>query len=155
MKKLLILLIILFTGLKTYSQEQPKLVVGIVVDQMRYDYLARFWDKYGEDGFKKLVTKGANCTNAHFNYMPTYTGPGHASIYTGTTPANHGIIANDWFDKQQKNSLNFCSLYWGIKLVKRLMHIGLVCKSMLWKESIYKFPSIFRTIVIWHECFFF
>jgi predicted AlkP superfamily pyrophosphatase or phosphodiesterase len=101
MKKLILLFLI--TPLLLASQtKKPKLVVGVVVDQMRYDYLARFWDKYGEDGFKKLVTKGANCTNAHFNYMPTYTGPGHASIYTGTTPANHGIIANDWFDKQQR-----------------------------------------------------
>ena len=58
MKKTLIILIILFSGLKTYSQEKPKLVVGIVVDQMRYDYLTRYWDKYGEGGFKKLVREG-------------------------------------------------------------------------------------------------
>lgn len=106
MKKLV--LIFLLAPLLLLSQEKrPKLVVGIVVDQMRYDYLARFWDKYGEDGFKKLVSKGANCTNAHFNYMPTYTGPGHASIYTGTTPANHGVIANDWYDKKN-NAYQYC-----------------------------------------------
>ncbi len=82
---------------KTVSK--PKLVVGIVVDQMRYDYIYRFWDKFGNDGFKKLVNEGFFCKNTNYNYVPTYTGPGHASIYTGTTPAVHGIIANDWYDK--------------------------------------------------------
>jgi len=78
---------------------KPKLIVGIVIDQMRYDYIYRFWDKFGNDGFKKLVNQGYFCKNTNYNYVPTYTGPGHASIYTGTTPAVHGIIANDWFDK--------------------------------------------------------
>ena len=78
---------------------QPKLVVGIVIDQMRYEYLTRFYTRYGEGGFKRLVTDGFNCKNNHFNYIPTYTGPGHASIYTGTTPQNHGIISNNWYDK--------------------------------------------------------
>ncbi|RYC52598.1 alkaline phosphatase PafA [Flagellimonas olearia] len=79
--------------------QSPKLVVGIVVDQMRYDYLTRFWDQYGEGGFKRLVNEGFNCKNHHFNYAPTSTGPGHASVYTGTTPATHGIIGNAWYDK--------------------------------------------------------
>nr|WP_299385661.1 alkaline phosphatase PafA [Allomuricauda sp.] len=78
----------------------PKLVVGIVVDQMRYDYLTRFWDHYGEGGFKRMVKEGFNCKNHHFNYAPTSTGPGHASVYTGTTPATHGIIGNNWYDKK-------------------------------------------------------
>lgn len=77
----------------------PKLVVGIVVDQMRYDYLYRFESKYGKGGFKRLMSEGFNLQNCHYNYMPTYTGPGHASIYTGCTPSVHGIIANDWYDK--------------------------------------------------------
>ncbi len=77
----------------------PKLVVGIVVDQMRYDYLTRFWNHYGDGGFKRLVNDGFNCRNNHFNYAPTSTGPGHASVYTGTTPATHGIIGNNWYDK--------------------------------------------------------
>lgn len=82
-----------------YSREKPKLVVGVVVDQMRYDYLTRFWDRFGKDGFKKLVNEGFNFKNHHYNYVPTYTGPGHASIYTGTSPMNHGIISNNWYDK--------------------------------------------------------
>jgi predicted AlkP superfamily pyrophosphatase or phosphodiesterase len=78
---------------------RPKLIVGIVVDQMRYDYLTRFYNHYGEGGFKRLMNDGFNCKNNHFNYAPTYTGPGHASVYTGTTPATHGIIGNNWYDK--------------------------------------------------------
>ncbi|PZD77169.1 alkaline phosphatase PafA [Mesonia sp. K7] len=77
----------------------PKLVVGIVVDQMRYDYLTRFWNHYSENGFKRLVKGGFTCRNNHYNYVPTYTAPGHASIFTGTTPKNHGIISNSWYDK--------------------------------------------------------
>lgn len=79
---------------------KPKLVVGIVVDQMRYDYLTRFYDHFGEDGFKRLVEEGFNCKNNHFNYAPTSTGPGHTSVYTGATPSIHGIIGNNWYDKE-------------------------------------------------------
>ena len=84
------------------KSEKPRLVVGIVVDQMRYDYLTRFYNRFGEAGFKRLVEEGFNCKNNHFNYVPTYTGPGHASIFTGTTPKYHGIIANNWYDKDTK-----------------------------------------------------
>lgn len=79
---------------------RPKLVVGIVVDQMRYDYLTRFYDQFEEGGFKRMVEEGFNCKNNHFNYAPTSTGPGHTSVYTGTTPATHGIIGNNWYDKE-------------------------------------------------------
>ena len=87
------------TETNTQPTEKPKLVVGIVVDQMRYEYLTRFENKYGNGGFLRLINQGFNCKNNHFNYVPTYTGPGHASVYTGTTPKNHGIIANNWYDK--------------------------------------------------------
>ncbi|MBL7950857.1 MAG: alkaline phosphatase family protein [Flavobacteriales bacterium] len=75
----------------------PKLVVGIVVDQMRVDYIYRYWDNFGDGGFKRLVREGAFQRNAHFDYMPTQTAPGHASVYTGSTPMHHGIVANDMF----------------------------------------------------------
>ena len=90
------------------NTNNPKLVVGIVVDQMRYDYLTRFYSKYGEGGFKRMMNEGFNCKNNHYNYVPTYTGPGHASVYTGTTPKYHGIIANDWYDKEIKKSV-YCA----------------------------------------------
>ena len=99
---------IVLNSTQLVSKVQPsntKLVVGIVVDQMRYDYLTRFDSKYGNGGFKRLINNGFNCKNNHFNYIPTYTGPGHASVYTGTTPKYHGIIANNWFDKELKKSI--------------------------------------------------
>ncbi len=79
------------------APQPPKLVIGIVVDQMRNDYLYRYWDRFGSGGFKRLVNDGFYFKNAHYNYIPTYTGPGHCSIYTGATPRTHGIIGNDWF----------------------------------------------------------
>ncbi|NNC50878.1 MAG: alkaline phosphatase family protein [Flaviramulus sp.] len=93
---------------KSYSSN-PKLVVGIVVDQMRYDYLTRFYKRFGEGGFKRMINEGFNCKNNHFNFIPTKTGPGHASIYTGTTPKYHGIIGNDWFDKNLGYDVNCVS----------------------------------------------
>lgn len=78
---------------------RPQLVVGITVDQMRLDYLYRYWHLFGDEGFKRLVNDGFICTNHHYDYGPTVTAPGHASIYTGTTPAMHGIIANDWHER--------------------------------------------------------
>lgn len=90
------------------NAENPKLVVGIVIDQMRYDYITRYWDKFGNGGFKRLMGEGFNCMNTFYNYVPTYTGPGHASIYTGTTPAVHGIIANNWYSRDKKGFM-YCS----------------------------------------------
>ncbi len=100
---------ILLLGTSVFAQkaaDRPKLVVGIIVDQMRQEYLYRFYDKYGDGGFKRLMTDGFMLKNAHYNYAPTVTGPGHASVYTGTTPAIHGIIGNDYFDKQTKKYVN-------------------------------------------------
>ncbi|MEZ4756076.1 MAG: alkaline phosphatase family protein [Flavobacteriales bacterium] len=81
-------------------QDPPRLVVGIVVDQMRADMVQRYWSNYGEGGFRRLVREGAYLRNTHYNYAPTYTAPGHASIYTGTTPAYHGIVGNDLYDRR-------------------------------------------------------
>lgn len=93
----------------TYGQdrrESPKLVVGIVVDQMRREYLDRFYDRFGAGGFRRMMNQGFDVRNGHYNYFPTVTGPGHASVYTGTTPAIHGIIGNSWYDKETKKSVN-------------------------------------------------
>ena len=90
------------------NTDKPKLVVGIVVDQMRYEYLTRFENRFGEGGFLRMVNKGFNCKNNRFNYVPTFTGPGHASVYTGTTPKYHGIISNTWYDKEIKKSV-YCA----------------------------------------------
>ena len=109
MRKLLFSLFIVFTNiLLAQNPNPPKLVVGIVVDQMRFDYLYKYWNKFGDGGFKKLVNDGYQCKNLQYNYVPTYTGPGHSSIYTGTTPARHGIISNDWFNRETNSGI-YCT----------------------------------------------
>ncbi len=103
-----LLLLVSFINKSVIAQQnssKPKLVIGIVVDQMRYDYLTRFQSQYGNGGFKRLLKDGFSLENAHFNYIPTYTAVGHTSIYTGTTPNNHGIIGNNWYDKYAKKSI--------------------------------------------------
>jgi len=104
MKNLLYLLFsaLLFVNCETpeANNSKPKLVVGIVVDQMRYDYLTRFDHHYSQDGFKRLIREGFHIENGHFNYIPTKTAAGHASVFTGTTPANHAILGNDYFDRE-------------------------------------------------------
>lgn len=88
------------------AQNSPKIVVGIVIDQMRQEYLYRYKDKWSSNGgFMTLINQGTMFVNAHYTYFPTYTAPGHASIYTGTTPFNHGIVANEWFDPVQKKDV--------------------------------------------------
>lgn len=110
MKHSVIFLLFLVAASTLFAQkeQQPKLVVGIVIDQMREDYLTRFSYHYSEDGFKKLMKEGYVFNNMHFNYAPTYTGPGHASIFTGATPYNHGIIANDWYDRNLQKEV-YCA----------------------------------------------
>ncbi len=79
--------------------ERPKLVVGLVVDQMRWDYLYYYYDKFQADGLRRLVDEGYSFENTMINYLPTVTAIGHTSIYTGTTPALHGICGNNFFDR--------------------------------------------------------
>jgi predicted AlkP superfamily pyrophosphatase or phosphodiesterase len=79
---------------------RPKLVVGIVIDQMRWDYLYRFYSRYGNTGFKRLMNEGFSAENTFIPYTPTYTACGHASIYTGSVPAINGIIGNNWYDPE-------------------------------------------------------
>ena len=96
------MLLILMMGMvfgQSGPLDKPKLVVGIVVDQMRFDQLYKYENKYGANGFKKLMREGFNYKNTNKNYIPTFTAPGHASIYTGTTPSYHGIIGNVWYDR--------------------------------------------------------
>lgn len=78
----------------------PRLVVGIVIDQFRYDYLTRFESSFGEGGFKRLFKKGAVFANANYIHTPTVTACGHATFMTGTVPALDGIIGNDWYDRE-------------------------------------------------------
>jgi len=86
-----------------------RLVVGIVIDQFRYDYLTRFHDQFGEGGFKRLVTGGAVFTNANYIHTPTYTACGHATFMSGATPAMNGIVGNEWFDRESGNRVTSVS----------------------------------------------
>jgi Type I phosphodiesterase / nucleotide pyrophosphatase len=88
---------------------QPGLIVAIVVDQLRYDYLDRFRDQFTGGGFRRLIDGGAFLTFAHYDYSPTVTGPGHASYLSGAPPAMHGIIGNDWLDKRTLKMTNCVS----------------------------------------------
>ena len=78
---------------------RPKLVVGIIVDQMRYDYLYRYYGKFSANGFRRLMDGGFNARNNHYHYAATYTGPGHAAVYTGSAPAINGIVGNDFYER--------------------------------------------------------
>src|SRR6187551_2643442 len=80
-------------------QKRPRLVLLIVVDQFRYDYLERFGDLFGSDGFWRLMRDGASWTQSNYDHMPTYTAPGHATMMTGAYPAESGIIGNEWLDR--------------------------------------------------------
>lgn len=100
MKKI-ISFIFLFVFSNIIAQQRPKLVVGIVVDQMKMEYLYRFQSDFSDNGFKRLMNDGFTFYNMQYNYMPTYTAPGHTSIYTGTTPAMHGIVGNEWFSRKE------------------------------------------------------
>ena len=88
--------------------ERPKLIVGIVVDQMRWDYLYRFYDRYTAGGFKRMLNNGFSCDNAFIPYTPTVTAAGHTSIYTGSVPAVDGIVGNVWYDRLNNKSV-YCS----------------------------------------------
>lgn len=127
MKKLLFAAAFFAFQLPLFAQTEakPKLVIGIVVDQMRADYIYRFWDKYQEGGFKRMVNEGYNCRNMHFDYVPTYTGPGHASVFSGAGPAQHGIISNNWYDRSL-GSATYCVLDRSVTTVGATTDAGLM-----------------------------
>lgn len=102
--------------IKNSQLERPKLVVGLVVDQMRWDYLYRFYNKYGNDGFKRLLNTGYSLNNVHIPYVPTVTALGHTCIYTGSVPAIHGIAGNDWTDKETGKNV-YCTTDESVKPV--------------------------------------
>ncbi len=84
---------------------RPKLVVGLMVDQMRWDFLYRYYERYGDGGFKRLLREGFTCENAMIPYAQTVTAAGHASVYTGSVPAVNGIMGNEWYDRSKNKSV--------------------------------------------------
>jgi predicted AlkP superfamily pyrophosphatase or phosphodiesterase len=107
------------------NTSHPKLIVGIVVDQMRNDFIYRYWNRFGNGGFKRLINQGYYFKNTHYNYIPTYTGPGHSSIYTGATPRAHGIIANDWYVKSLGVE-TYCVKDTTVKTIGSISKLGLM-----------------------------
>jgi predicted AlkP superfamily pyrophosphatase or phosphodiesterase len=112
MQKLLkVLFVLMISGQITNAQniQRPKLVVGIVVDQMRWDFLYRYYDRYAATGgFKRMLNQGFTCENTFIPYAPTVTAPGHASVYTGSVPAINGITGNVWWDNEKQRSV-YCT----------------------------------------------
>ena len=109
MKQRVLILLSLMMALSTSAWaakkvNRPKLVVGLVVDQMRWDYLYYYYEDFVDGGLKRLIDEGYSCENTMINYVPTVTAIGHTSIYTGTTPALHGICGNDFRHKGVKMS---------------------------------------------------
>ena len=107
-KSFFFFLLILLGCSASSENKKPKLVVAIVIDQMRYDFLENLSHRYSDNGFNRLVNDGFNCKNNFYNYVPTVTGPGHSSISTGSTPKTHGIVGNNWYDRERKHSI-YCT----------------------------------------------
>lgn len=144
MKKIILPFLFLVTTLSMPIQAQnksksipqrPALVVGIVVDQMRYDYLNRYSNRYSEGGFKRLMREGLNCQDNHYNYAPTVTAAGHASVYTGSVPAIHGIVGNEWTDPKTGKKV-YCTEDSTVKTVGTTGNTGWMSPKNLWTSTI-------------------
>lgn len=131
--------------------KRPKLVVGIVVDQMRWDYLYRYNNRYAANGgFKRLLQEGFSCENTFINYTPSVTAPGHASIYTGSVPAVHGITGNAWIDRNTGKQV-YCVEDTSVRTVGNTGNAGLMSPRNLLTTTIcdeLKLATNFRSKVI-------
>lgn len=114
---------------------RPKLVVGLVIDQMRWDYLYRFNDLYSDGGFKRLLNKGFSCENTFIPYVPTYTAVGHTCIYTGSVPAYTGIVGNNWWDRNTNTNV-YCTDDPNVTGVGSNTNWGKMSPSNLWVTTI-------------------
>lgn len=108
---LVLFLLVITVSIPAFGQyktepNRPKLVVGVVVDQMRWDYLYKFQDRYVEGGFKRMLREGFTCENAQIDYAPTVTAIGHSTAFTGSVPAITGIVGNGWYDRRIRRGIN-------------------------------------------------
>jgi predicted AlkP superfamily pyrophosphatase or phosphodiesterase len=104
--------------------DKPRLVIGIVVEQLKYDQLEKFRDRLGENGIKRLLNEGTYFKNAQFEYMLTQSAPGHATISTGAEPSFHGITSDTWY-VPLKNELIDCTKDIGVNPVGGSYESGL------------------------------
>ena len=157
MLKAVLLSFIIFIHCGLHSQSQgdytiprPKLIIGLVIDQMRWDYLYRFNELYGSDGFNRLLKQGFSCENTMVPYVPTYTAPGHSCIYTGSVPAIHGIVGNNWFDTRTGKNV-YCTDDSLVRTVGSSTEWGRMSPRNLWTTTItdeLRFSNNFKSKVI-------
>lgn len=147
---------LIFTHLSSVAQTQrtvlprPKLVVGIMVDQMRWDYLYRYYDRYSPNGFKRLLKEGFSCENTYINYISTITAVGHSTVYTGSVPAIHGITGNDFIIEATGKTM-YCTGDTTVSTVGSPSNAGLMSPRNLLTNTItdeLKLATNFRSKVI-------
>ncbi|MCW3081458.1 alkaline phosphatase PafA [Segetibacter sp.] len=129
---------------------RPKLVVGIVIDQMRWDYLYRYADRYSPNGFKRLLNDGFSCENTFIPYTPTVTAAGHTCVYTGSVPAIHGILGNSWYRRDLNRSW-YCTEDSTVKTVGSTSDAGEMSPSSMWTTTVtdeLRLATNFRSKVI-------
>lgn len=137
MRRALLFTLLAATGFLTQAQsvQRPKLVVGIMVDQMRWDYLYRFYDRYDKNGFKRMLTKGFSCDNTFIPYTPTYTAAGHTCVYTGSVPAITGIVGNYWYRRDLKRTW-YCTEDTTVVTVGSTSSAGKMSPRNMWTTTI-------------------
>lgn len=129
---------------------RPKLMVGIVIDQMRWDYLYRYYDRYSANGFKRILNDGFSCENSFIPYTPTVTAAGHSCVYTGSVPAIHGIMGNSWYRRDLKR-MWYCTEDTTARTVGSSSNAGQMSPSSLWTTTItdeLRLAANFRSKVI-------
>lgn len=135
-KKISISFLLLIISCSLTAQiARPKLVVGLVIDQMRWDYLYRYNELYGTGGFKRLLGQGFSNENTFIPYLPTYTAVGHTCVYTGSVPAVTGIVGNNWFDKTTNSSV-YCTDDSTVNTVGSNSNAGKMSPDNLWVTTI-------------------
>jgi predicted AlkP superfamily pyrophosphatase or phosphodiesterase len=139
--KLLFVLCLAFSFNNLHAQNKsipakPKLVIGIVVDQMRWDFLYKYSDRYSDKGFKRLLSKGFSVENGFIPYAPTVTAAGHTCAYTGSVPAINGIAGNDWYDRNEKKVV-YCASDTSVSVVGvASSKYGEMSPKNMWSTSI-------------------
>ncbi|MEO6489159.1 MAG: alkaline phosphatase PafA [Ferruginibacter sp.] len=131
-RKLFLTIVLFFMYGATNAQiERPKLVIGLVIDQMRWDYLYRYYDHYSGGGFKRLLFQGYSFENTFIPYLPTVTAAGHTCLFTGSVPAINGIVGNDWIERDSGKAM-YCSQDRSVKTVGSFSNLGQMSpKNML------------------------
>lgn len=122
-------------SLPTAAPNAPKLVVGLVIDQMRWDYLYRFKNRFSENGFKRLMQQGFSFEQTFIPYVPTYTAVGHTTIYTGAVPATHGIVGNNWFDNSIQKNI-YCTSDSTVQAVGGATYAGQMSPKNMWSTTV-------------------